>query len=150
MPLDALYAASRAAAAKVGGDSGAPGRRGSAFGFRPVVDGKVIAAHPFDPSAPAVSANVPMLIGTNLNESIHGVDQPDVDSLTNEGLLKQFSSRYGASSATSHQSYNSPTSFAVRFAAGVASSAAARAAFASCCTGGRACVRLPVRMADSM
>jgi para-nitrobenzyl esterase len=61
-----------------------------------VVDGKVIAAHPFDPAAPAVSASVPMLIGTNLNEFIHGVDQPDVDSLTNEDLLKQFHTRYGA------------------------------------------------------
>lgn len=96
MPLDALYAASRSAAAKLGGDSRAPGGRGPAFGFRPVVDGKVIAAHPFDPVAPAVSANVPLLIGTNLNEFIHGVDQPDADSLTNEDLLKQFNSRYGA------------------------------------------------------
>ena len=95
MPLDALYAASRSAAAKLGGDSRVPGGRGPAFGFRPVVDGKVIAAHPFDPVAPEVSANVPLLIGTNLNEFIHGVDQPDADSLTNEDLLKQFDSRYG-------------------------------------------------------
>ena len=96
MPLDALYAASRSAAAKLGGDGRAAGGRGPAFGFRPVVDGKVIAAHPFDPVAPAVSANVPLLTGTNLNEFIHGVDQPDADSLTNEDLLKQFNSRYGA------------------------------------------------------
>ena len=87
---------SRSAAAKLGGDGRAAGGRGPAFGFQPVVDGKVIAAHPFDPVAPAVSANVPLLIGTNLNEFIHGVDQPDADSLTNEDLLKQFNSRYGA------------------------------------------------------
>ena len=96
MPLDALYAASRSAASKLGGDSRAPGGRRPAFGFRPVVDGKVIAAHPFDPVAPAVSAGVPLLIGTNLNEFIHGVDRPDADSLTNQDLLKQFNSRYGA------------------------------------------------------
>src|SRR3989442_6448312 len=42
MPLDALYAASRSAAAKLGGDGRAAGGRGPAFGFRPVVDGKGI------------------------------------------------------------------------------------------------------------
>lgn len=90
MPLDQLYAASRAAAAKLGGDSRGP------FGYRPVVDGKVIAAHPFDPAAPAVSAHVPLLIGTNLNEFIHGVDQPDADLLTNDELLKQLGSKHGS------------------------------------------------------
>lgn len=49
LPLDALYAASRTAAAKVG--------------YRPVVDGKTVLAHPFDPAAPAASADVPMLLG---------------------------------------------------------------------------------------
>jgi len=32
--------------------------------FRPVVDGRSLVSHPFDPSAPAVSADVPLLIGT--------------------------------------------------------------------------------------
>ncbi len=31
---------------------------------RPVVDGRSLLSHPFDPAAPAVSANVPLLIGT--------------------------------------------------------------------------------------
>ena len=93
MPLDALYAASRAAAAKVGG--GGRGGGGGGVGFQPVVDGKVVASHPFDPVAPAVSANVPMMIGTNLNEDMHGVDRPDADALTNQELLQQFNSRYG-------------------------------------------------------
>lgn len=96
MPLDVLYTASRAAAAKLGGDGRAPGGRGAAVGFRPVVDGKVVLAHPFDPAAPATSAHVPMLIGTNLNEFIHGVDQPGADTLTNEELLKRFTSQYGS------------------------------------------------------
>jgi para-nitrobenzyl esterase len=37
--------------------------------FRPVVDGKTLPAHPCDPKAPAVSANVPMIIGSVMNES---------------------------------------------------------------------------------
>lgn len=90
MPLNVLYGAARAAAGKIGGNTRAQG----GFGYRPTVDGKVLPAHPFDPSAPVVSAHVPMLIGTNLNEFIHGVDQPDADLLTQEELLKQLNSQY--------------------------------------------------------
>ena len=90
MPLNLLYGAANAAATKIGGNTRASG----GFGYRPTVDGKVIPAHPFDPSAPAVSSSVPMLIGTNLNEFINGVDQPDCDSLTNDGLLKQLNAQF--------------------------------------------------------
>ena len=34
----------------------------------PVVDGKIIPAHPFDPVAPPTAANVPLVIGTNKDE----------------------------------------------------------------------------------
>ncbi|WNG17227.1 carboxylesterase/lipase family protein [Cystobacter fuscus] len=36
--------------------------------FTPVADGKVLPGHPFDPEAPAISASVPLLIGTNKDE----------------------------------------------------------------------------------
>ena len=36
--------------------------------FRPVVDGRSMTRQPFDPDAPAVSANVPLLVGTNRTE----------------------------------------------------------------------------------
>jgi para-nitrobenzyl esterase len=85
LPLDTLYGAARAAAGKLG----------AGIGYQPVVDGKVVASHPFDPVASSVSAQVPLLIGTNLHEDIHGVDRPDADSLTNEALLRQLTSRYG-------------------------------------------------------
>jgi para-nitrobenzyl esterase len=34
----------------------------------PCVDGRILPAHPFDPAAPAISADVPLLIGTTLHE----------------------------------------------------------------------------------
>jgi para-nitrobenzyl esterase len=34
-------------------------------------------AHPFDPAAPAISAHVPLPLGTNLNEAASGVDNPE-------------------------------------------------------------------------
>src|SRR5271156_218649 len=37
-------------------------------GFNPVVDGKHLPGGPFAPTAPAISANVPLMIGTNKDE----------------------------------------------------------------------------------
>jgi para-nitrobenzyl esterase len=41
-------------------------------GFAPVVDGAAIPRHPFHPDAPAVSAEVPMIIGTTLDDAAMG------------------------------------------------------------------------------
>ena len=38
-------------------------------GWAPVVDGHALPAHPFDPAAPSISAHVPLIIGTNKDES---------------------------------------------------------------------------------
>ena len=43
-------------------------RRFGRGGFSPVVDGKYLVQHPFDPVAAECSRDVPMLIGSNLNE----------------------------------------------------------------------------------
>jgi para-nitrobenzyl esterase len=37
--------------------------------FRPVVDGRSMPRHPFDPDAPAISRNVPLLVGTAKDET---------------------------------------------------------------------------------
>ena len=39
------------------------------FGWWPVVDGKTLPQHPFDPVAPDISSNVPLIIGTNKDEA---------------------------------------------------------------------------------
>jgi len=39
------------------------------MGFAPVVEGTAIPRHPFDPDAPAISADVPMIIGTTLDDA---------------------------------------------------------------------------------
>ena len=46
---------------------GAP--TGAIMGFAPVVDGHYLPAHPFDPVAAPTAADVPLIIGTNLDES---------------------------------------------------------------------------------
>jgi para-nitrobenzyl esterase len=39
------------------------------MGWAPVVDGQILPQHPFDPVAPSISANVPLIIGTNRDEA---------------------------------------------------------------------------------
>jgi para-nitrobenzyl esterase len=89
MPVDRLCVAQQRATARTG-MMGMP-----ALSWGPTVDGRVLPTHPFDPGAPALSAHVPLLVGTNLNEGIHGCDNPEVDTLTEEELRKRVSQRHG-------------------------------------------------------
>ncbi|MDE2463906.1 MAG: carboxylesterase/lipase family protein, partial [Alphaproteobacteria bacterium] len=65
------------------------------FGMRflaPVVDGSVLPAQPFDPAAPALSASVPLIIGTNKDEmTLFLAGQPWFGKLTEA----QFEARAG-------------------------------------------------------
>ena len=56
--------------------------------FRPVMDGRALPRHPFDPDAPAVSRNVPLLIGTTKDEmaGLQGASDPTTWTLTWETL----------------------------------------------------------------
>ncbi len=58
-----------AAQAKVGG----------LRGFSPVVDGEVLPRHPFDPDAPEVSREIPMIIGWTLDDAAIGLNDFDLD-----------------------------------------------------------------------
>lgn len=91
VPARTLMGARDAALRKLAG-----GRPQPMGGWSPVVDGKVLPAHPFDPGAPAISAGVAMLIGTCLNEMVNGVDNPEVDTLTMEEVGRRVSERHGA------------------------------------------------------
>lgn len=54
--------------------------------FSPVLDGTAIARHPFDPDAPAVSADVPMVVGTVLDERAYRKANFNLD----EAGLRQY------------------------------------------------------------
>lgn len=56
------------------------------FSLSPVMDGKVIAQHPFDPAAPPSANDIPLMIGTTLNEQTHGLNHPDAFDLTEDQL----------------------------------------------------------------
>jgi para-nitrobenzyl esterase len=70
---------------------GAVGKATAGTGqFRPSTGSPSMPAHPFDPGAPAMSANVPMLIGTNLTEASFAMGRdPRVLSLDEAGVVER-------------------------------------------------------------
>jgi hypothetical protein len=60
-------------------------------GFTPVMDGKYLPHHPFDPSAPAESRDVPIIISTTLEDAALRLTNWD---LTDAGLTSLLNERY--------------------------------------------------------
>ena len=70
-------------------------RLADALGFSPVVDGKVLPAHPFDPVASRLSADVPMIVGTTLNEFITAIGHPEYESMSAAELEQRVHEMFG-------------------------------------------------------
>jgi para-nitrobenzyl esterase len=69
---------------------------GGALPLSPVLDGRVLARNPFDPTAPEISANVPMVIGTNATETtlLIGGRDPSTFSLDDASLHTRLKALY--------------------------------------------------------
>lgn len=68
-------------------------------GFSPVVDGVSLPQHPFDPVAPEVSADVPLLIGFNRTElTLFAAGIPELFSLDEAGLHRRVKMLLGDNS----------------------------------------------------
>src|SRR6266581_7139542 len=68
-------------------------------GFGPVVDGTYLPNHPFDPGAPAISADKPLMVGTNKDEMAFFFFERkanDIFSLTDDGLKARLDKELGA------------------------------------------------------
>jgi para-nitrobenzyl esterase len=76
IPLDKLIAAQDASGGRWG----------------PYVDGRVIPAHPFDPASPAVSADIPVIVGSNLHDS--AFQNPNF-ALDEAGLQERAKTMFG-------------------------------------------------------
>jgi para-nitrobenzyl esterase len=61
-------------------------------GFSPFVDGNIIPNHPFDPGAPEVSADVPLIIGYTREDA--GLRTLSASELTEDGLKKWAQETY--------------------------------------------------------
>lgn len=58
-------------------------------GFAPVLDGKYLPHHPFDPSAPTESLNVPVIVSTALEDAALRLTNFDVDEAGVKAILAQ-------------------------------------------------------------
>lgn len=68
-------------------------------GFGPVVDGVALPHHPFDPLAPSISKNKPLLVGWNEDEfTFFAWERKDTEfaKLDFEGLQQRLEPQYGA------------------------------------------------------
>ncbi|MBS0332688.1 MAG: carboxylesterase/lipase family protein [Proteobacteria bacterium] len=65
-------------------------------GFAPVIGTDALPNHPFDPTAPAVSAHVPVIVSTTLEDAALGLTNFD---LTEAGLEALFDQRFGGKGA---------------------------------------------------
>jgi para-nitrobenzyl esterase len=65
-------------------------------GGGPVVDGSIVPRHPFDPDAPAVSANVPMMIGSCLEDAAYQSTEFDLNEAGVQTWIENQSPGKGA------------------------------------------------------
>ena len=63
-------------------------------GFSPVVDGTIVPQHPFHPGASAVSASVPVMLGSTRTELTSSADAADF-SLSDEGMRSRIRTLLG-------------------------------------------------------
>ncbi len=67
----------------------------------PMVDGKAIPAHPWDPAGPALSAKIPLLIGwAHTEETLYDRPTEDKLALTETGLRERAAARIGGNPDT--------------------------------------------------
>ncbi len=84
------------------GGGGRPG------GFGPVVDGTILPNHPFDPEAPAISKNKPLIVGSNRDETnffFMESHNTEVFNLTDATLKDRLKNELGANADVVFDTY---------------------------------------------
>ncbi len=124
--------------------------------FAPVADGNILPVHPFDPVAPSLTANVPMLIGCCFNENGHSINHPSSEQSTEQEVRARVAATYGAQrrqACTTRTAalYPKATPFDVQsqIVAAVHRQNAVMQAERKAALGGAPVVSVPVRVADA-
>ena len=95
VPYGELLAAGEKAVAQVKSEAGKDGTSTFIFGWAPTVDSVALPSQPFDPQAPAISADIPMIIGTTRHEFTMTTYVPSLRNITREDAVKFLENRYG-------------------------------------------------------
>jgi para-nitrobenzyl esterase len=96
LPYEQVVAAGVTAQRKLVPRGGNIPGSGTGVNWGPTVDGRILPQHAFDPAAPAISSDVPMIIGTVLNEFTTGIGHPEYESMTLDEARRRVDARYGA------------------------------------------------------
>ena len=102
IPYDKLYQAGQDALARVREEmmKGNPtGNTAFRFGWSPVVDGDYLPAHPFYPAAPELSKDIPLMVGSTINEIFQTLLNPSLRNLSMENAEESIRKRYGEKAA---------------------------------------------------
>ena len=79
-----------------------PGAVNGSGQFRPVINSPSFPNHPFDPAGPAMSANVPMIVGSNRTEaSVFMGGDPSIANISEDDLVKRVAALVPAGEAAS-------------------------------------------------
>lgn len=77
-----------------------PTTAGLRMGFSPVMDGRYVAHHPFDPVASPLAAGIPLIVGCNRHEqALFSLQDPEAFSLDLAGLQRKATEMVGAADA---------------------------------------------------
>jgi len=107
IPVDRLSDAAAEAMKKM------PSHRSSlrqAYGeddWGPTMDGRILPRHPFEPGAPEMSADVPLLTASNLHEFVNGLDRPEAQTMQMDELHQLVSQEFGERSKEIVDAYRS-------------------------------------------
>lgn len=95
VPYEQLLAAGDKAIAKVRVEAEKEGFSPFIFGWGPTVDGDVLPVQPFAGHAPEQSKNIPMIIGTTVNEFCMSAFVPAMRNLGKDQIMEQLRQKYG-------------------------------------------------------
>lgn len=95
VPYAQLLVAGDKAVARVRAEAEKEGFASFIFGWAPTVEGKQLPAQPFDPAAPEVSKDIPLMLGTTQHEFCMSTYVPALRTITREEAVKQLRQRYG-------------------------------------------------------
>jgi len=79
------------------------------LGFSPVIDGRVLPAAPFTKGAPAIMPDVPMIIGTTLNEFASGINHPEYETMTETEVKQRLEGMFPGKSEAVYAAFRKRT-----------------------------------------
>lgn len=106
LPYERIVEAGVIAQRKLNPTPAAPGT-GGGVNWAPVVDGRILPEHPWDPKASPLGADVPLLVGTTLNEFANSIQagDPSLDEMSLDDVRKRLTAQRGDKANEALQSF---------------------------------------------